>query len=130
MEEGIICWQRKTVFSSCLCQRKEGLQNGEGERPGTEPYETSSLQPLAMPVCPKKTTLNSGFENSIGTSLVVQWLGLCTPNAGGPGWNIGQGAGCHTQQLRVHMLQLRSPHSAVKMEDLSCHNKDPVWKNK
>ena len=115
MEEGIICWQRKRVSSSCPSQRKEGLKNGEGECPGPEPYGTGSLQPLAMPICPKKTTLNSGFKNnSIGTSLVVQWLGLCTPSAGGPGWNTGQGAGCHTQQLRVHMLQLKSPHTAKK----------------
>ena len=64
---------------------------------------------------PRGIPLNSGFKNnSIGTSLVVQWLGLCSPNAGGPGWNTGQGAGCHTQQLRVHMLQLNSLHAAMK----------------
>ena len=32
-------------------------------------------------------------------SLVVQWLRLCSPNAGGPGLILGQGT-------RSHMLQL------------------------
>ena len=41
-----------------------------------------------------------------GISLVVQWLRLCTPNAGDPGSIPGQGT-------RSHMLQL-------KMED-------PTW---
>ena len=38
---------------------------------------------------------------SLGTSLVVQWLRLHTPNAGGPGSIPDQGT-------RSHMLQLRS----------------------
>ena len=43
-----------------------------------------------------------------GTSLVVQWLRLCAPNAGGPGSIPGQGTRSHKQQLRrSHMLQLR-----------------------
>ena len=32
--------------------------------------------------------LTSGDE---GTSLVVQWLRLCDPNAGGPGFNLWSG---------------------------------------
>ena len=39
---------------------------------------------------------------STGTSLVVQWLRLCTPNAGGPGSIPGQGT-------RSHMPQLKEP---------------------
>ena len=39
--------------------------------------------------------------------LVVQWLRLCTPNAGGPGSIPGQGT-------RSHMQELNSPHSANK----------------
>ena len=35
-----------------------------------------------------------------GTSLVVQWLRLCTPNAGSPGSIPGQGTGSHVPQLR------------------------------
>ena len=42
-----------------------------------------------------------------GTSLVVQWLKLCTPNAGGPGSIPGQGTRPHIKQIRVCMPQLR-----------------------
>ena len=42
----------------------------------------------------------------IGTSLVVQWLRLHAPNAGGPGSILGQGA-------RSRMPQLKEP---------TCHN--------
>ena len=40
------------------------------------------------------------------TSLVVQWLALCVPNAGGPGSIPGQEARSHIPQLRGHKLQL------------------------
>ena len=36
----------------------------------------------------------------LGTSLVVQWLRVCAPNGGGPGFIAGW-------QTRSHMLQLR-----------------------
>ena len=51
-----------------------------------------------------------------GTALLVQWLRLCTPNAGDPGPIPDEGTRSHMQQLRVHshaatrkscMLQLR-----------------------
>ena len=35
---------------------------------------------------------------------VAQWLGLCAPNAGGPGSIPEWGTGAHMLQLRVHML--------------------------
>ena len=38
-----------------------------------------------------------------GTSLVVQWLGLHAPNAGGLGLILGQGTRSHMPQLRVHI---------------------------
>ncbi|TEA33121.1 hypothetical protein DBR06_SOUSAS24310008, partial [Sousa chinensis] len=41
-------------------------------------------------------------------SLVVQWLRLCAPNAGGPGSIPGQGT-------RSRMLQLKAPHAAMKI---------------
>ena len=44
---------------------------------------------------------------SSGTSLVVQWLRLLTPHAGGPGSIPGQETRSHMPQLRVHMPQLR-----------------------
>ena len=37
----------------------------------------------------------------LGTSLVVQWRGLPTPNAGGLGLIPGQGTRSHMQQLRA-----------------------------
>ena len=49
-------------------------------------------------------TLNG---NSLGTSLVVQWLRLCAPNAGGLGLSPGQGTRSHMPQLRVGTLKLR-----------------------
>ena len=50
----------------------------------------------------------------IGTSLVVQWLRLCPPNAWGPDLTPGQGTRSHMRQLRVPMLQLKIPHAAMK----------------
>ncbi|TEA37609.1 hypothetical protein DBR06_SOUSAS5310036, partial [Sousa chinensis] len=51
----------------------------------------------------------------LGTSLVVQWLRLHTPNAGGLGSIPGQGTRSHTSQLRVRMLQLKNLHAASKI---------------
>ena len=42
------------------------------------------------------------LKHCLRTSTVVQWLRLCTPNAGGRGSIPGQGT-------RVHMLQLKEP---------------------
>ena len=57
-------------------------------------------------------TNSLSFKMNLGTSLVVQWLSLCTPNSWGlcsiPGW----GARCHMLQLRVHILQLKVPYAA------------------
>ena len=47
----------------------------------------------------------------VGTSLLVQWLRLHTPKAGGLGSIPGQGTSAHTPQLRVHVLQLKIPHA-------------------
>ena len=55
------------------------------------------------------------FKNSLGTFPVVQWLRLCTPNAGGPGSIPGQG-------IRSHMLQLKIPHTVTKIKDPECCN--------
>ena len=53
--------------------------------------------------------LSSLHESSTpGTSLVVQWLRLHTPNAGCPGSIPCRGTRCHRPQLRVHMMQLKS----------------------
>ena len=46
--------------------------------------------------------------NQCGTPLVVWWLRLCAPNAGGPGSIPGQGA-------RSYMQQWRFPRASIKM---------------
>ncbi|TEA40834.1 hypothetical protein DBR06_SOUSAS19710043, partial [Sousa chinensis] len=53
-------------------------------------------------------------------SLVVQWLRLHAPNAGGLGSIPGQGTRSPMPQLRVHMLQLKILHTATKI--LPGHN--------
>ena len=45
----------------------------------------------------------------LGTFLLVQWLGLCTPNAGGPGM-------IPDQQTRSHMPQLKILHAITKTQ--------------
>ncbi|TEA38612.1 hypothetical protein DBR06_SOUSAS110536, partial [Sousa chinensis] len=47
-------------------------------------------------------------------SLVVQWVGLCVPNAGGLGSIPGRGARSHMHaQLGVCMPQLKAPHATT-----------------
>ena len=55
-----------------------------------------------------------------GTSLVVQWLRLHAPHAGGTGSIPAQGP-------RSHMPQLKSPHAAT--QDASCHDEDTAHSN-
>ena len=62
-----------------------------------------------------------------GASLVVQWLRLHAPKAGGPGSISGQGTGSHKLQLRVHKPQLKIPHAMMKMQDPAGCNGNPVW---
>ncbi|TEA40711.1 hypothetical protein DBR06_SOUSAS1310003, partial [Sousa chinensis] len=50
----------------------------------------------------------------LGTPLVVQWLRLLAPNAGGLGSIPGQGTRSHMPQLRVCMSQLKIPNAATK----------------
>ena len=54
------------------------------------------------------------LAKNIGTSLVVQWLRLQGPNAGGPGSIPGEGTRSHTSRLK----------------DPQCHNSDPAQPNK
>ena len=51
-----------------------------------------------------------------GTSLMVQWLRLHTPNAGGLGLIPGQGPRSDMPQLRVLMPQLKIPHTKIKTQ--------------
>ena len=56
------------------------------------------------------------------TSLVVQWLRLCPPNAGGLGSFPGRETRSHMLQLRVCMPQLKIPDATVQIEDSRCCN--------
>ncbi|TEA42613.1 hypothetical protein DBR06_SOUSAS1610110, partial [Sousa chinensis] len=53
-------------------------------------------------------------------SLVVQWLGLQAPNAGGTGSIPDQGTRSHTHAATESLPQLRSPQAATK--EPACHN--------
>ena len=53
------------------------------------------------------------IENA-GTSLEVQWLILCAPNAEGLGPIPSQRTRSRRPHLRVHMLQLKYLHVATK----------------
>ena len=55
-------------------------------------------------------------KSRIETSLVIQWLMFCPPNAEGLGWIPGQ-------KTRSHMLQLKILN-AMKIKDLERHNYD------
>ena len=58
---------------------------------------------------PSKINTMRLTNRHLGTSLVVQWLRLRAPNAGGPGSIPGQGTRSRMLQLRAHMLQLKDP---------------------
>ena len=47
-------------------------------------------------------------------SLVVQWLRLCVPSAEGLSSDPRQETRSHMPQLRVHTLQLKTPHATTK----------------
>ena len=52
-----------------------------------------------------------------GTSLVVQWLRLCVPNAGGPGWIPGQGTRSYMPQLKVSCAITKTRCSQTKQQN-------------
>ena len=53
-----------------------------------------------------------------GTSLVVQWLRLCTPNAGDLGSTPGRGTRSHIPQLSVRMPQLKMLQQRFRVPQL------------
>ena len=73
---------------------------------------------------------HQGKNEPGGTSLVVQWLRLCTLNAQGPDSIPGQETRSYVPQLRVHMLQLKILHDKTKTDDPKYHNQDQVQPNK
>ena len=54
-------------------------------------------------------TKKAAYKANFGTSLVVQWLKLCTPNVRGLGSIPGQGIRSHMLQLRDRTTQLKDP---------------------
>ena len=52
----------------------------------------------------------------VGTSLVVQWLKLHAPNAGGPGLTPGQGTRSHMPQLKSLHVTMKIPHATTKTQ--------------
>ena len=98
-----ICWGRGRGLDSgkvslwCSQWLQRRLSSWEG------------LSVLPCVVDPEQTfiALDQELDVSFGTSLVVQWLKLHSPNAGGPGSIPGQG-------IRSHMPQLRILHVAAK----------------
>ena len=53
------------------------------------------------------------MKDAIGTCLVVQWLGLRVPNAGGPGSTAGQGTRSHMTQLKIPCAATNTHHSQI-----------------
>ena len=67
------------------------------------------------------------------TSLVVQWLRVCTPNSGGLSVIPGEGTRPHMPELRVCMLQLKILHAKIERKKKTLHAskkiKDPMCCN-
>ena len=54
------------------------------------------------------------FQNSRkGTSLMVKWVRLWTPNAGGLGSIPGQGTTFRMQQLKIPNAKTKTQHSQI-----------------
>ena len=60
-----------------------------------------------------KKTIPLVLKFTVGTSLVVQWLRLHTPNAGGPGSIPGQGTRSHMQQLKILYAATKTWHIQI-----------------
>ena len=63
-----------------------------------------------LPICPPD--IKFSFP---GTSLVVQWLRLRVPDAGGLGSIPGQGTSSHMPQLKILHAATKTHHSQINM---------------
>ena len=86
---GTLRWQKK--HNTCLQGREQSVEAG-GASTRRQPFAILSIKSSAKGLA----------------SLVVQWLRLHAPNAGGSGLTPDQGIRPHMPQPRVWMLQLRS----------------------
>ena len=57
-----------------------------------------------------------------GTSLVVQWLRLHAPHAGGLGLISGQGTRSHMLELNISHAATKDLYAATKIEDPPCRS--------
>ena len=57
-----------------------------------------------------------GLSSKVGTSLVVQWLRLCAPNAGGLGSIPGGGTKIPHTTTKPARHNQRSPRAAMKTQ--------------
>ena len=64
-----------------------------------------------------------------GMSLVVQWLKISTPNAGGPCLIPGQGTSSHMPQLKIPHNAMKTRHSWINKSIffLSTSSQAPPW---
>ena len=86
-------------------------------QPSLETIAEDQTQELILSEAELWKNLNSCLVKNLisGTSLVVQWLRLHAPNAGGQGSIPGQGTRAHMPQLRVLEPQFK---------DSMCRHKD------
>ena len=106
---------------------KEGASGMRSERTASRVnVSTGSLDSILLAVGSNERVLSRGMswaevnfrKTTPGTSLVVQWLRLCTPPAGDRGLILGQGT-----INRSYMLQLSS---LATTKDPARQNKDPL----
>ena len=57
------------------------------------------------------------------TRVSLQWLKLCAPNAGGPRFDSWSGNYIQHVTTKVHMLQLKIPHTAITYSNACQINK-------
>ena len=98
---------RRQRFAAVIPQNIPGFLQGKKKK---RQRNKNSFPPLMSRLLP--CLLKNDWRG--GTSLVVQWLRLHAPNAGGMGSIPGQGTRSHMLPLRVHMPQLKILHATTK----------------
>ena len=60
--------------------------------------------------------IQDSLRTPTGTSLAVQRLRLCTPNAGGPGSIPGRGTKSHVLRVKIPQRKLKIPRATAKTQ--------------
>ena len=121
LQRGSVTFRGDLGSGPRFCGLGAGLGNNpkEDNGPCLAPFTTSSSQKShLLPWQERLRGDETGWENDsirnsfvciwtwgAGTSLMVQWLRLCVPNAGGPGLIPYQGPRSHTPQQRSKIPQ-------------------------